>query len=101
MPTLDECHPTMVDGAAAKQWLRVKWDARKSPTKANQAFCCRCGRASPFLEGSVELRRHTAKALTWAGECSVCGMWMNKFASAESIAFFDPAVVRRRGDNAA
>jgi hypothetical protein len=101
MPALDDQKPPIFDGAAVKGWLKKRWALRKKSCGPNEAHCLRCREARQFSEGSKSIRKSTAKVLVITGKCAVCGTSMNKFASAASVAFFEPLNEHRSGTCAA
>lgn len=101
MPTLDGLKPVVIDGAQAKDWLKLKWASRKIPTRPGEAHCLSCRSSRPFAEGTRALKQKTSKVLIETGKCAVCGRAINRFASGKSVSLIDPRNERKRANNAA
>lgn len=101
MPVLDNLKPVLIEGEAAKDWLKLKWLSRKAPTRPGEARCFKCKKSRPFEKGTETLKRTKPKVLTISGNCAVCGGAMNMFASAKAVSLLEVQNERKCTNNAA
>lgn len=90
MPALTDTNPLLFDGAEVKVWLHDKWEKKKRPCAANEAYCGRCREPRRFAHGTTQRKRNTGKTFMLHGRCHVCGAGMCKVQSAELAKIVEP-----------
>ena len=101
MPALTDSTPMLFDGAEVKAWLQRKWQSKKRPCAANEAFCGRCRKPRRFSEGTTVRKTVTAKTISLSGKCHACGTTMSKFQSARDAVTIEPLPARSKDERAA
>lgn len=81
LPVLDQRRPVLIDGVAAKGWLKTRWGAKKATLGSDEARCMRCRVPRAFVQGSKSFHPLNQKTGIVKGRCAVCGSRMNKFQS--------------------
>lgn len=81
LPVLDGRKPALIEGAALKSWLKIRWESKKQKCSPGEFYCCKCRKPRAPRRSSVSIHPKNIKTLNIKALCGLCGTRMNKGAA--------------------